>query len=377
MTSFLSHCPQHILDIPPYLAGRPVSEVMREFGLEHSAIVKLASNENPLGMPAKARAAIVAALSEASRYPDANGYDMKCALARKYGLKTECITLGNGSNEILDMMARALLQPGQSAVYSQYSFVVYAHATQACGAEHIRIPTDGSMGHDLDAMLAAIKPNTRLIYIGNPNNPTGTFLDGGKIEAFLERVPSDVVVVLDEAYTEYLPDTDRYDSLRWVDRFQNLLVTRTFSKAFGLAGLRVGFGVASVALTELLNRMRHPFNVNVLAQAAAIAALDDEDFVTRSRELNRQGYLQLTQAFEALGLVYVPSRGNFVMVKMGDDDDTAPRVCAALMRRGVIVRPLANYGLPQWLRITIGLAQENERFIFELRLIRQEACAAR
>jgi histidinol-phosphate aminotransferase len=375
MSEFLSHCPQYVRDIPAYVAGRPVSEVMREYGLQRDQIVKLASNENPLGMPPAARTAIVTALSEVNRYPDANGFDLKNALAKAHSVPADCITLGNGSHDILEMIAHAVLQPGCSAMYSQYSFVVYGNATQATGAEHIIVPADQSMGHDLKAMLAAIKPNTRLIYIANPNNPTGTFLAGTDIEAFLEQVPADVVVVLDEAYTEYLDDADRYDALHWIERFPNLLVTRTFSKAFGLAGLRVGFGVAGLPLTGLLNRVRQVFNVSVLAQAAALAALGDHDFLLRSRELNRQGYLQLTQAFDQLGLAYVPSSGNFVMVKMGEKKEDAQRVNTLLMQRGVIVRPLANYGLPQWLRISIGLMQENARFIEELSAIYADAPA--
>jgi histidinol-phosphate aminotransferase len=376
MSDFLSHCSSHILEIPAYVAGRPVSDVMREFGLERSKIVKLASNENPLGMSELARAAITAELADGSRYPDANAYDLRHALADAYGVDAAHITLGNGSHDVLELAAHALLHPGQSAVYSQYAFVVYGNATQACGAEHIVVPADASMGHDLDAMLAAIKPNTRLIFVANPNNPTGTFIAGPKIEAFLERVPSDVVVVLDEAYTEYLSDDQRYDSLRWIERFPNLVVTRTFSKAFGLAGLRVGFGVASAPLTGLLNRLRPPFNVNSLAQAGAIAALKDTAFLERSREVNRQGYLQLCRAFDALGLRYVPSYGNFVMVKVGDEKDAGQRVNAALMRRGVIVRPLASYGLPQWLRVTIGLPDENACFIAELNAIYDAARVA-
>jgi histidinol-phosphate aminotransferase len=373
MSAFLKECPSYIREIPPYVAGRPVSDVMREFGLERSTIVKLASNENPLGMSGKARAAIEDALADVSRYPDANGYDLKIALARAYSVDASCITLGNGSHDLLEMIAHAVLQPGRSAVYSQYAFVVYSNATQASGADPIVVPANASMGHDLDAILAAIRSDTRLVYIANPNNPTGTFIDGARLKAFLARVPESVVVVLDEAYTEYLNDDQRYDSLSWTERFPNLLVTRTFSKAFGLAGLRVGFGVASPALTGLIGRVRAAFNVNALAQAAAIAALDDNAFLQQSRQLNSQGYAQLTAAFDSAGLEYIPSFGNFVMVRMGDAADAGQRISGALMRRGVIVRPLASYGLPQWLRITIGLPEENQRLIDELGAIRAAA----
>ncbi|WP_233838216.1 histidinol-phosphate transaminase [Paraburkholderia sp. ZP32-5] len=376
MSEFLTQCAPHILDIPPYVAGRPVSDVMREFGLERSTIVKLASNENPLGMPPLAKAAIAAALEEASRYPDSNGHDLKQALAAAYSVDAACITLGNGSHDLLEMAAHAVLHPGLSAVYSQYAFVVYGNATQACGAEHIVVPVDSQMGHDLDAMLAAIKPNTRLMFVANPNNPTGTFIAGSKIEAFLEKVPPHIIVVLDEAYTEYLSDGDRYDSLHWIERFPNLCVTRTFSKAFGLAGLRVGFGVASPTLTGLLNRLRPAFNVNSLAQAAAIAALSDHDFLERSRTINLQGLERLGKAFDELGLAYVRSHGNFVMVKVGEEKEAGQRVNGALMRRGVIVRPLASYGLPQWLRVTVGTPEENTRFIEELSSIVESIRAA-
>ncbi len=373
MSDFLQYCPPHVQKIPPYVAGRPISDVVREFGLQRSDIVKLASNENPLGMPGKSREATSAALAEGNQYPDANGFELKAALADHYAVDASCITLGNGSHDVLEMVARAVLQPGQSVMYSQYSFVVYSNVTQACGAEHIVVPADASMGHDLDAMAAAIRADTRLIYVANPNNPTGHFLPGEKMLAFIERVPSHVVVVLDEAYTEYLEPADRYDSLRWIERFPNLLVTRTFSKAFGLAGLRVGFGVASPALTGLINRIRQAFNVNALAQVAAIAALGDEAFLVQSREVNRHGYAQLTSAFEAMALPYIPSWGNFVMVRVGSDTSAGARVNAALTKQGIIVRPLASYGLPCWLRITIGLPDGNARLIGELQALNLRA----
>jgi histidinol-phosphate aminotransferase len=221
-------------------------------------------------------------------------------------------------------------------------------------------------GHDLDAMLAAITDDTRLVFVANPNNPTGTFIEGPKLEAFLDKVPRHVAVVLDEAYTEYLPQDKRYDSIAWVRRYPNLLVSRTFSKAFGLAGLRVGFAIAQPELTDLLNRLRQPFNVNTLAQAAAIAALNDKAFLEKSAALNAQGYRRLTEAFDKLGLEYVPSDGNFVLVRVGSDDAAGNRVNLELLKQGVIVRPVGNYGLPQWLRITIGLPEENEAFLAAL-----------
>lgn len=369
MPAFLKKCPLYVRHITPYVPGKPVPEVAREFGLDAAWIVKLASNENPLGMSEKAKAAISNAATDASRYPDPNGYDLKVALSQHYSIPVGWLTLGNGSQEILEFAARALVQPGQSIAYSQYAFIAYANAAQAAGAEHIVVPVDASMGHDLNATLAVIQEDTRIVYISNPSNPTGTFLSGADIEAFLARVPQHVVVVLDEAYTEYLPEPVQYDSIAWVGRFQNLLVTRTFSKAYGLAGLRIGFGIAQPALTDLLNRIRPTFNVNVMAQQAAVAALDDVGFLKMAADLNATGYCQLTQCFEALGLGYIPSYGNFVLVKVGDDDASGARVNRELLKLGVIVRPVANYGLPRWLRVSIGLPNENERFIGSLRSV--------
>ncbi len=357
--------PSYVRAIAPYIAGKPISEVAREFGLDEANIVKLASNENPLGMPESAKRAMAQAASELGRYPDANAFELKAALSERYGVPSDWITLGNGSNDILEIAAHAFVEKGQSIIYAQYSFAVYALATQGLGARAIVVPAV-KYGHDLDAMLAAITDDTRLIFVANPNNPTGTFIEGSKLEAFLDKVPRNVAVVLDEAYTEYLPAEKRYDSIEWVRRYPNLLVSRTFSKAFGLAGLRVGFAIAQPELTDLLNRLRQPFNVNTLAQAAAIAALNDQAFLEKSAALNAQGYRRLTEAFEKLGLEYVPSDGNFVLVRVGNDDGAGNRVNIELLKQGVIVRPVANYGLPQWLRVTIGLPEENEAFIAAL-----------
>ncbi|MGF6773363.1 histidinol-phosphate aminotransferase [Paraburkholderia sp. GAS199] len=357
--------PSYVRAIAPYIAGKPISEVAREFGLDEATIVKLASNENPLGMPESAQRAMAQAASELGRYPDANAFELKAALSERYGVPADWITLGNGSNDILEIAAHAFVQKDESIVYAQYSFAVYALATQGVGARAIVVPAV-AYGHDLDAMLAAITDDTRLIFVANPNNPTGTFIEGAALEAFLEKVPRNVVVVLDEAYTEYLPQEKRYDSIAWVRRYPNLLVSRTFSKAFGLAGLRVGFAIAQPELTDLLNRLRQPFNVNTLAQAAAIAALNDQAFLEKSAALNAQGYRRLTEAFDKLKLEYVPSDGNFVLVRVGNDDAAGNRVNLALLKQGVIVRPVGNYGLPQWLRITIGLPEENEAFIAAL-----------
>ena len=357
--------PSHVSAIAPYQPGKPIEELAREYGLDPSGIVKLASNENPLGMPASAQAAIAQAVAGLGRYPDAAGFELKAALSARYGVPQDWLTLGNGSNDILEIVALALLEPGVSVVYSRHAFVVYRLATQARGARHIMVPTR-DLGHDLDAMLDAIAPDTRLVYIANPNNPTGSFLSREAIEAFLAAVAgrhgTRVTVVLDEAYNEYLEPELRFDSVALVRRYPNLLVSRTFSKAYGLAGLRVGFAVAQPAITDLLNRVRQPFNVNSLAQVAAIAALKDTEFLERSFQVNRDGKAQLQTAFDRLGLTYVPSYANFVLVKVGD----AARINLELLRRGVIVRPVAGDGLPEWLRVSIGLPEENARFISAL-----------
>lgn len=350
--------PDYVRAIAPYQGGRPIAEVAREFGLDEAKIVKLASNENPLGMPESAKKALALAIADAGRYPDGNGFELKAVLTAKYGVPAEWITLGNGSNDILELSAHAFVQPGQSVIYSQYSFAVYPLATQAVGGRSLVIAAK-DFGHDLEAMIDAIEDDTRLIFIANPNNPTGTFILGHEIESFLKRVPPNVVVVLDEAYTEFLAPELQYDSIAWVAQYPNLLVSRSMSKVYGLAGLRIGYGIAQPGITDLLNRIRQPFNVNSLAQAAAIAALNDTEFVKKSAELNAAGYRQLTQAFDALKLRYVPSCGNFVLVKVGDDDGAGARINLTLLKQGVIVRPVGNYGLPQWLRISIGLEEEN------------------
>jgi histidinol-phosphate aminotransferase len=354
--------PEYVRAIAPYQGGKPIAEVAREFGLDERKIIKLASNENPLGMPESARQAMLEAMAEIGRYPDSNGFELKAAIAAKYGIPSDWITLGNGSNDILELAAHALVQPAQSVVYAQYSFAVYALATQAVGARAIVVPAK-NCGHDLTAMAQAITPDTRLIFIANPNNPTGTFVPAAEIETFLKRVPSSVVIVLDEAYNEFLAPELQYDSIIWARQYPNLLVSRTMSKAYGLAGLRIGFGIAQPALTDLLNRIRQPFNVNSLAQVAAIAALNDTAFLRKSAKVNADGYRQLTQAFDAMDLEYVPSYGNFVLVRVGTDDGAGARVNLALLKQGIIVRPVGNYGLPQWLRVSIGLPEENTAFI--------------
>jgi len=357
--------PDYILAIAPYQAGKPIEELAREFNLDPANIIKLASNENPLGIPASAQQAMLAVASSLGRYPDPNGFDLKSALSQRYGVPADWITLGNGSNDLLEIVSLALLAPGLDSVYAQHSFAVYRLATQARGARHIVVPAR-DYGHDLAAMFEAITPDTRVVFIANPNNPTGTFVPAGEVAAFLARVHAAhgerVTVVLDEAYTEYLDPALRFDSARWVEQYPNLVVTRTLSKAYGLAGLRVGYALAQPRLTDLLNRVRQPFNVNTLAQAAAIAALGDAGFLQRAYEVNKAGKQVLCEAFERLGLEYVPSYGNFVLVRVGD----AAGVNLALLKQGVIVRPVAGDGLPEWLRVSIGLPEENQRFIAAL-----------
>ena len=360
--------PDYVRAIAPYQGGKPISEVAREFGLDEARIVKLASNENPLGIPDSAKQAMMDAIADLSRYPDSNGFDLKAAISAKFGVPTDWITLGNGSNDILELAARSLVSPGQSVVYSQYSFAVYPLATQAIGARAIVVAAK-DFGHDLPAMRAAITEDTRLVFVANPNNPTGTFIDGEQIAAFIQSVPSHVVIVLDEAYTEYLSPAQRYDAFAWVAQHPNLIVSRSFSKAYGLAGLRIGFGIAQPGLTDLMNRLRQPFNVNSLAQAAAIAALQDEAFLKKSAEINTQGYRQLTQAFDQMGIAYVPSVGNFVLFRAGDEENAGAKVNLALLKKGIIVRPVGNYGLPQWLRVSIGLPEENEAFLIALQSV--------
>lgn len=364
--------PGHIKAIRAYIPGKPIDDLVRELGLDPSTVVKLASNENPLGMSTAAKQAIEQSLAGLERYPDPGGYRLKQAIADRFDVPMDWITLGNGSNDILELIGMALLEPGYSTVYSEYAFVVYRLATQARGAQHIVVPAKDH-GHDLDAMLAAIEPNTRLVFIANPNNPTGTFLSNEAITSFLIAVEKAhghrVTVVLDEAYNEYIPVAERVNSLALVKQFPNLLISRSFSKAYGLAGLRVGFGIAQPVLTELMARVRQPFNVNSLAQAAAAAALYDDAFLAKSAEVNSAGKQQLQSAFDALGLTYIPSSANFVLVKVNDAD----HVNQALLRRGVIVRPVGPDGLPGWLRVSIGLESENNRFIEALTAILAES----
>jgi histidinol-phosphate aminotransferase len=341
----------------PYKAGKPIEELERELGL--TRIIKLASNENPLGPGKKALAAIQAALPELALYPDGSGFMLKQALAGKYELDESQITLGNGSNEILELVARAFLTPEHEAVFSQHAFAVYPIVTQAVGATAVVVPAL-NYGHDLDAMLLAVTEKTRLVFIANPNNPTGTLLSQASLERFINALPDTCVCVLDEAYFEFVSCAEPINSIAWLKTHPNLLITRTFSKAYGLAGLRTGYGLSSPQLADILNRVRQPFNNNTLALVAAVAALSDDEHLQQTITVNAQGMRQLTDGFKVLGLEWVPSAGNFVLV---DLKQPGLPVYEALLRKGVIVRPVGVYELPNHLRISIGTKAENQLFL--------------
>lgn len=350
----------------PYQGGKPIEELERELGI--SGIIKLASNENPLGPSQSVLAAIHQACGELCRYPDGNGFALKNELAAFHHLDTDTLTLGNGSNDILELLARAYAGPGTDIMFSEYAFAVYPIVTQACGANAVVVPAK-AWGHDLPAMANAITENTRLIFLANPNNPSGTFFEKAAFESFMAAVPEHIVVVLDEAYFEYAQylEGEVYpNGLSYLSSYSNLVVTRTFSKAYGLAALRIGYSVSNPQIADALNRVRQPFNVNALAMAAAVAALRDQDYLNKSVQLNAQGLKQLQAGFEAQGLDYIPSVGNFVSVAFKQDCNA---VYNDLLHQGVIVRPVANYAMPRHLRVTVGLAEENERFLLALKKI--------
>ncbi len=360
--SVCGSAPAHIKSLAPYQPGKPISELAREMALDEAAIVKLASNENPLGVSPLAREAMRQVIDDLGRYPDGNGFVLKQALASRFGVAVDTIVLGNGSNDVLDIAARAFLTPNDEAVYSQHAFAVYPLAVQAIGAKGIEVPAR-AYGHDLDAMLRAVNSKTRIVFVANPNNPTGTFVPWTQVESFVAALPSHLLMVLDEAYNEYLPHEVRTDTLQWLQRYPNLVITRTFSKIYGLAGLRVGCAFAHRDVADLMNRVREPFNVNSMALAGAAAALDDEDFIRRTFDLNSAGMKQLTQGLTALRLEFIPSFGNFVSFRVPN----AAGVFQRLLERGVIVRPIAGYGMPDYLRVSTGLEAENARFLESLK----------
>lgn len=373
MTDFSAFTAPGINRLHPYVPGKPIEELERELGL--SGTIKLASNENPLGSSPLGKEAAARTIAGINLYPDDSGYRLKAGLAQKYGLEPSQLLLGAGSSDVIDMVARTFLSPGSNAVFSRYSFAMYPIYTTAAGAqcrvaaahppEHERMP----YGHDLEAMAALVDDATRVVFIANPNNPTGTWLRTDELQRFLLDLPRGVVVVLDEAYTEYVTEDDFPNGTAWLSMFPNLVVTRTFSKIYGLAGLRIGYGMASAPLIDLIGRVRHPFNVNSPALAAAEAALDDEGFLQRSRDANAAGLAQLTDAFSAMGLTWIPSIGNFISV---DLQRSGAQVYQQLLEKGIIVRPVANYGLPEHIRVTVGTEEENQRFLEAL----QEVLAA-
>ena len=349
----------------PYQPGKPISELERELGITN--IIKLASNENPLGPSPKAKAAIEAELKDVALYPDANGFYVKDAICKRFSLTLEQLTLGNGSNDVMDIAVRTFVGAGDEVVCSQYCFIAFPISAQAQGAKIVSVPATVDYGHDLSAMAAAITAKTKLVYLVNPNNPTGNWLRASELKVFLDSVRKDVIVVYDEAYFEYANGTPEYpDALGWLGQYPNLIVLRTFSKAYGLAALRLGFSVAQPECAGLMNRVRQPFNVNSLALAAGVAAMNDTDYIERVVTLNRQGMQQYVQAFEALKLAYIPSLGNFITVDIGRP---AAPVYQGLLREGVIVRPIGNYGLLNHLRISIGLPEQNERCLKALRKV--------
>ena len=357
MSTFLSLATAGVQRLVPYVPGKPVEELQRELGL--AEVIKLASNENPLGTGEKVKAAIVATIPELTRYPDGSGYRLKAALSAKWGVNANRITLGNGSSESLELVMRTFVTPEHEIVFSQHAFALYPILTQAVGARAVEVPAI-DFGHDLSAMRAAVTERTRVIFIANPNNPTGTLLAPTQLRQFIADLPSTVLCVLDEAYYEFVDPALRTESLDWAHEYPNLIIARTFSKAYGLAGFRIGYGITSPEVADLLNRVRQPFNCNMLALAAAEAALDDEDYSRRTVALNNAGMQQLTRAFQIMDLPWIPSAGNFVAVNLKRD---ALPVYQALLHKGVIVRPVANYAMPQHLRISIGTEYENQRFI--------------
>ncbi len=359
-----------VRNLSPYVTGKPMSELSRELGL--TDIIKLASNENPLGPSPAALAAMHRALEESWLYPDGNGHELKVALAARHGVGTNQITLGNGSNDLLVLLAEAFLTPQVSAVISQYAFAIYGIVVQATGAVAKVVDAQGEdsampHGHDLKAMCAAVDDSTRLVYIANPNNPTGSWCTAGQIRAFLDAVPRTTIVVLDEAYSEYARRFGCPDGIELVAEYPNLIVLRTFSKAHALAGLRVGYGVSHPDVADILNRVRQPFNVSLPALAGAQAALGDAQQAPRAVALVEAGLAYLTAQLPTFGVKVYPSAGNFVLADVGGGGLTGQQVFDRLLRHGVIVRPVGGYGLPRCVRITIGTQEQNERLVDALR----------
>ncbi len=362
MNDFTERAAPGVRGLQPYQPGKPIDELERELGITDA--VKLASNENPLGPSPLAVEAGRKAMADIGLYPDGNGFRLKQKLSEGLGVPTERITLGNGSSDILEFVVRAFVQPGDEVLFSEHAFAIYPILAMTASARPVSVPAK-AWGHDLAAMAAAISPDTKVVFVANPNNPTGTWLRGDELEAFIAKVPAETVVVVDEAYFEYgqhlTPDYP--DAMGWIEKYPNLVVSRTFSKCHGLAGLRVGYGVSHPGVADLMNRVRPPFNVNSVALQAAEAALEDKAHLSRTLEVNAEGMKQLAAGFSALGLSYIESIGNFVSVDVGRE---AVPVYESLLREGVIVRPVAGYGMPDHLRVTVGTAEQNDRVLAAL-----------
>lgn len=361
----IRHASAGVRELSPYEPGKPISALQREYGV--SDIIKLASNESPLGPAPGVLEAVREAAAEMTRYPDGNGFELKQALAQRHGVNPAQIVLGNGSNDVLDLAARVFLGPGRNAVFSQHGFAVYMLVTRAVDAEAREAPAlamSSTMpcGHDLQAMGERVDEHTGVVFIANPNNPTGTWVEAGALRTLLDDLPESTLVVLDEAYAEYVQTPGYPDGTDWLDDYPNLLVTRTFSKAYGLAGLRVGYGLCHPAVADLLNRVRQPFNVNALAQTAALAALSDEAHLREAVAINQEGLALLEAGFDRLGLKWLLSVANFISVQVPE----AGQVYEALLRAGIIVRPVAAYGLPGFLRVSVGLPEHNRRLLATL-----------
>ncbi len=375
MNPFEARATPGVKGLRPYQPGKPIDELQREYGV--SDVVKLASNENPLGPSPAVLAALQNKFAELARYPDGNGFELKQALAAKHDVDMAQITLGTGSSDPLEFVVRVFVQPGDEVMFSEHAFAMYPIITQAASATAVITPANtlppNKWGHDLDAMRAAVTDRTRVIFIANPNNPTGTWLSDEALRSFIADVPERVMVVVDEAYFEFASDSalgavNYPDATQWLDHFPHLMVTRTFSKAYGLAGLRVGYSLSHPNVANLLNRIRPPFNVNSLALAAAQASLSDADHMRRGVALNAEQMNVMTTAVKKMGLDFIPSVGNFVCIDVGgsSSEGNAASVYEALLHEGVIVRPVANYGMPRHLRVTLGLAEENARFLAAL-----------
>lgn len=360
MSSIIKEAHPWLEDLVVYDPGKPIEETAREQGLDPSDIIKLASNENPLGPSPKAVEAMKAEAEKVHIYPDGGGYRLRTAIAEKFAFERENVVISNGSNEIIELVGHGFLNPGDNVIAAEHAFVVYKLMATLFGAETIEVPDPGFV-HDLDAMAAAINSKTRMIFIANPNNPTGTMVGQEEIDRFMDRVPDHVMVIFDEAYFEFVHGAP--DTLKYIREGRNVVVMRTFSKIQGLAGLRIGYGLTTPDIAKVLHKCRQPFNTNSIAQAGAIAGLGDDEHQQRTRDLNDEGLAFLQQSFSEMGLEYVPSFANFVLVKVGDGD----AVFSAMLKKGVIIRAMRAYKLPEWVRISVGTMPQNRRCIDTLR----------